>query len=200
MRAQIKPHFLYNAMNTFISISRYDMETARQRMADFSEYLRRSFDIKGSGQLALLSEEIKLTQAYLKIEQARFENRIMVTYELPKRQDVMVPAIMLQPIVENAVVHGILPKPEGGRIDIKIENEKNRIRFLVKDSGVGISEQELDQITKKETNGVGLSNIIKRLKALYKKDLNIRSTVGKGTEVSWEVLLGVYKDDPGYFD
>ena len=146
LRAQIKPHFLYNSINTFISISRYNPDTARGLMADFSEYLRKSFDIKGTGQFVLLKDEIKLTQAYLNIEQARFEERIEVSFELPEYQDVMVPACVLQPVVENAVVHGILPKPEGGRIDVKIERTPNELCFSVKDNGVGMSAQKLEQI------------------------------------------------------
>ncbi len=93
LRAQINPHFLYNAMNAFISISRYDPDTARNLMADFSEYLRKRFDIKNTGQLTSLKEEVKLAQAYLNIEKARFEDRIQIHFDLPEQQDVPVPPV-----------------------------------------------------------------------------------------------------------
>ncbi|MGE4485922.1 MAG: sensor histidine kinase [Oscillospiraceae bacterium] len=193
LQAQIKPHFLYNSMNTFISTSRYDPDKARELMADFSEYLRKSFDFKGTGQLVPLKDEIRLTQAYLNIEQARFEERIKVSFGQPENQEIMVPSCMLQPVVENAVIHGILPKPEGGRIDIRVENRGGSLRFSVKDDGVGISTPELSHITENETSGVGLANISQRLRVLYGKKLNIQSEVGKGTEVSWEIPLKARK-------
>ena len=193
LQAQIKPHFLYNSMNTFISTSRYDPDRARELMANFSEYLRKSFDFKGTGQLVPLKDEIRLTQAYLNIEQARFEERIEVGFEQPENQEIMVPSCMLQPVVENAVIHGILPKPEGGRIDIRVEDQGDALRFSVKDDGLGMSPQELSHITESETEGVGLTNISQRLRVLYGKKLNIKSEVGKGTEVSWEIPLKARK-------
>ena len=193
LQAQIKPHFLYNSMNTFISTSRYNPDKARELMANFSEYLRKSFDFKGTGQLVPLKDEIRLTQAYLNIEQARFEERIEVGFEQPENQEIMVPSCMLQPVVENAIIHGILPKPEGGRIDIRVEDRGDALRFSVKDDGLGMSPQELSHITENETNGVGLTNITQRLRVLYGKKLNIRSEAGKGTEISWEIPLKARK-------
>lgn len=190
LRAQINPHFLYNSMNAFISISRYDPDTARTLMADFSEYLRKRFDIKGTGQLAPLKDEIKLTQAYLNIEKARFEDRIRIRFELPELQDAMVPACVLQPVVENAVIHGILPKPEGGRIDVVIERTSDKLRFSVRDDGVGMTAQTIAQIADSDAGGVGLSNISQRLYALYRTKLDITSEIGKGTVVRWEIPLG----------
>ncbi len=189
LRAQINPHFLYNSMNTFISVSRYDPDTARNLMTDFSDYLRKRFDIKGTGQLTSLKEEIRLTQAYLNIEQARFEDRNDVCFDLPELQDVMVPACMLQPVVENAVIHGILPKPQGGRIDVKIEQSSDALHFSVRDDGVGMDAQTIRQVVKSDTEGVGLANISQRLYALYHKKLTIVSTIGVGTTVFWDVPL-----------
>lgn len=189
LRAQINPHFLYNAMNAFISISRYDPDTARNLMADFSEYLRKRFDIKNTGQLTSLKEEVKLAQAYLNIEKARFEDRIQIHFDLPEQQDVPVPACMLQPVVENAVIHGILPKPGGGKIEIQIARASGLLRFSVRDDGVGMTDLAIEQVVKNDTEGVGLANISQRLYALYKEKLNIKSTPGQGTEVSWEVPL-----------
>ena len=193
LRAQINPHFLYNSMNAFISISRDDPHTARNLMVDFSEYLRKRFDIKGTGQLTTLKAEIKLTQAYINIEKARFEDRIQIHFDLPEQQDALVPACMLQPVVENAVIHGILPKPEGGRIDVKIERVENILHFSVCDDGVGMDAQTIRQVVKNDTEGVGLANISQRLYALYRKKLTIISTFDAGTTVSWDVPLDGHK-------
>jgi sensor histidine kinase YesM len=96
---------------------------------------------------------------------------------------------MLQPVVENAVIHGILPKPGGGKIEIQIARASGLLRFSVRDDGVGMTDLAIEQVVKNDTEGVGLANISQRLYALYKEKLNIKSTPGQGTEVSWEVPL-----------
>jgi sensor histidine kinase YesM len=142
LQAQIKPHFLYNALNTFISISLYDMDKARTLLTEFSSYLRRSFDFRDLSQLVTLKNEVELARAYLEIEKARFEERIEAVFDLPDDLDANVPILVLQPIVENAVVHGILPKNEGGRIEICIREEDSALYFRVKDNGVGMNPEK----------------------------------------------------------
>jgi len=188
LQAQIKPHFLYNALNTFVSISLYDVDKARNLITEFGNYLRRSFDFKDLSQLAPLKNELELVRAYLEIEKARFEERIEVAYDLPDDLEARVPILMLQPIVENAVVHGILPKDEGGRIEICIKRDETALYFKVKDNGAGMEPERKDNIFKREFGrGVGLSNIDNRLKKLYGKGLQINSIPGVGTEVTWWV-------------
>jgi len=190
LRAQIKPHFLYNALNTFIAISRYDMDQARELLMDFSEYLRKSFDFKGLNQFTLLKDEVALAKAYLAIEHARFEDRLQVNFELPGNLEANVPACILQPVVENAVIHGILPRPVGGRIEIKIVQEDGLVKFSVRDNGVGMSGPKLEEIMHTDkTSGIGLANISQRLKTLYNRKLRVQSRAGEGTEVSWEIPI-----------
>ncbi|ATW25034.1 ATP-binding protein [Candidatus Formimonas warabiya] len=186
LQAQIKPHFLYNALNTFVSISLYDMDKARNLITEFGNYLRRSFDFKDLSQLAPLKNELELVRAYLEIEQARFEERIEVAYDLPNDLEDRVPILILQPIVENAVIHGILPKDEGGRIEIGIKRDKTALHFKVKDNGVGMEEEKVGNIFQNGFgSGAGLLNIDSRLRKLYGKGLQINSSPGKGTEVTW---------------
>lgn len=188
LQAQIKPHFLYNAINTFVSISRYDVEQARRLLVDFSNYLRRSFDFKGSSQFVPLKSEIELVKAYLDIEKAQYEERLEISFEVCDDTTARIPVLMLQPVVENAVLHGVLPKREGGRIEISIKSEAKILTFIVKDNGVGMEQEKLRSLLKSEPgNGIGLSNIDSRLKKLYGKGLEINSTSGIGTEVSWFV-------------
>lgn len=190
LQAQIKPHFLYNALNTFISISHYDIDNARKLLTDFSSYLRRSFDFKDLSQFVPLKNEIELAKAYIEIEKARFEERIEAVFDVPDDLEVRVPTLMLQPLIENAVIHGILPKAEGGRIDIFIGKEGRTLIFKVKDNGIGIAAEKLNRIMKNDLGkGVGLANINKRLKKLYVKGLNINSSPGTGTEITWSIPI-----------
>ncbi|MTI95545.1 MAG: response regulator [Firmicutes bacterium] len=190
LQAQIKPHFLFNALNTFVSISLYDIDEARRLITEFSNYLRRSFAFNNYSQLVPLKNEIELVRTYLEIEKARFEERIEVVYHLPDNLEVKVPMLMLQPVVENALNHGILPKTEGGRIEIQITESNDAYRFKVKDNGVGIDSEKITSILRHEHTGrVGLSNINNRLLRLYGKGLQISSTPGKGTEIWWCIPL-----------
>ncbi len=190
LQAQIKPHFLYNALNTFASISLYDIDKARKLIIEFGNYLRRTFDFKNLSQLAPLKNEIELVKAYLEIEKARFEERIEVTYDLPDNLEIKIPILTLQPIVENAVIHGILPKDEGGRIEITIKEQEEKLVFMVKDNGACMDSAQKSRIFDHDFgSGIGLSNIDYRLKKLYGKGLNIMSNPGSGTEVRWEIPI-----------
>ena len=190
LHAQIKPHYIFNALNTIISISRYNPENARQLLCDFSVYLQNRFNLKCDNQFTSLKEELEIVNVYLNIEKARFEERIEVEMLLPERDDFNVPVCVLQPIVENAIVHGILNKPEGGKIFISIVHRDNKLLFTVRDNGVGMSENKIFEVLESDNIGhIGLSNINKRLKALYKNGLTINSEPGGGIEVIWEVVL-----------
>lgn len=185
LQAQIKPHFLYNTLNAVISISRYDMDKTRVLLYNFSNYLRKSFDFKELSQFVPLKSEVELAMAYIEIEKARFEDRINVNFQLPGYLNIKVPRLILQPLIENAVIHGILPKSGNGRIDISIKQEGKKLLFIVKDDGVGMNTVKAISIDNKDEKGVGLSNINTRLIKLYGKGLQINSTPGSGTEISW---------------
>ncbi len=185
LQAQIKPHFLYNALNTVVSISRYDIDKARNLIIEFGNYLRRSFDFRELSQLVPLKNELELVRAYVAIEKARFEERLEVDFDLPDELEMQIPMLIIQPLVENAVIHGILPGPQGGKIDILVKRDEKYLHIRVKDNGVGIDEEKLkDLITQDHKGGVGLYNIDKRLKQLYGRGLEIESRIGRGTEVN----------------
>lgn len=186
LQAQIKPHFLYNAINTFVSISRYDVEQARKLLVDFSNFLRYSFDFKGISQLVPLKNEIELVKAYLDIEKAQYEERLEVGFEVCDDMEVKVPILILQPVVENAILHGVLPGRDGRHVKVSIKREGKMLVFTVKDNGVGMEQEKLRSLLKHESgSGVGLSNIDSRLKKLFGKGLQINSSPGIGTEVTW---------------
>jgi len=190
LQAQIKPHFLYNALNTFVSISRYDADQARRLLIDFSNYLRRSFDFKDLSQFTSLKSEIELVKAFVDIAKAQYEERLEVSFNICEDQEVNVPVLMLQPIVENAMFHGILPKTEGGRVEISVVRNERTLEFSVKDNGVGMEREKQQGVLWHESkSGVGLLNIDDRLRRLYGKGLQIKSIPGTGTEVTWSVLI-----------
>jgi len=186
LQAQIKPHFLFNAINTIISISRIDGDRARELLIDFSQYLRRSFDMKGKDQMVTLSQEIELAKAYISIEKARFGSRLEVNFDIQEGilQD-RVPILVLQPIIENAVIHGVLPKPEGGSVNIVVKKDRHSLCFSVKDSGIGADKNKLEMLTAGYSGGIGLPNIDARLRRLYGNGLSIRSEINQGTEIRW---------------
>lgn len=190
LQAQIKPHFLYNTINTIISISRFDGERARNLLIDFSQYLRKSFDFKGSSQLVFLSDEIELAMTYITIEKTRFGNRLEVDFRLEDHMgDIKVPILILQPIIENAIIHGVLPKAEGGKVHVNIHREGALLCFTVKDDGVGMNKTQIDTILEKNGTHIGLPNINSRLLRLYKRGLEIKSVVNEGTEINWNIKI-----------
>ncbi|MBF0103069.1 MAG: histidine kinase [Desulfobacterales bacterium] len=198
LQSQIKPHFLYNTLNTFVSISRYDVDKARNLIIDFSEYLRRSFDFKSLGQLVPIENEILLAQYYTQIEQIRFEDRCNVVFDidldLKTDRTIRVPLLVLQPLIENALIHGILVKSEGGRVDVSIKKNAKNIIFSVQDNGVGMDSKCLEMLRSKDLYkekklSVGIANIDSRLHKLYGKGLQIQSTLGVGTLITWQVRV-----------
>lgn len=146
-QAQIKPHFLFNTINTIISISRYDADKARELLASLSSYLRKSFDLKELDQTVPLKDEIELAKAYVEISKARFEDMLEVVFRVEAPMEARVPILMLQPIVENAIIHGVLPKEGGGQVEIVVEERDGGILFRVKDDGVGMADEESGGLT-----------------------------------------------------
>jgi sensor histidine kinase YesM len=189
LQAQIKPHFLYNAINTFIAISHYDVDQSRRLLIDFSKYLRKSFDFKDLSQKTSLKNEMELVEAYVEIEKVRFEERLIVHFDICEDLEVQVPILVLQPIIENAINHGVLHRQEGGQVDIIIKKKERLLIFTVKDNGVGMEISKDKNIGNKDINGIGLYNIDMRLKKLYKKGLTIHSIIGIGTEITWFIPI-----------
>lgn len=186
LQAQIKPHFLYNALNAIISISREDQERATNLLVSFSNYLRGCFNFKSTDNQTLLRKEMEHVNAYLEIEKARFEERIEFSIILPEHLDYHIPVLVLQPIIENAIVHGLLPKPEGGKIEIIIKEKGSYLEFSVKDNGIGMDDRETwNKQSEGMQNGIAIGNIDSRLKGLYGTGLTIMSEKMIGTEVRW---------------
>ncbi len=183
LRAQINPHFLFNALTTIGYLIQTAPEKAFTTLMKLTQLLRRV--LKSSGEFTLLKDEIELVESYLEIEQARFEERLQVEIEVPEELKILrVPALILQPLVENAVKHGVSKSKLGGTVKIsaKLESENARVflKINVFDSGAGAN---FDELAENKQTGVGLKNIEQRLNSYYGNAacLKIESTNGTGT-------------------
>lgn len=189
LRSQIKPHFLYNVLNTIISISRYNPDKSRDILIDYTRYLRNCFDIMENTQFTPLTNELEYVRSYVSIEKARFEDRLEVSFDIPDRLDYEVPVLVLQPIVENAILHGVLPKEDGGHVEIHMKESGHYLEFAVLDDGVGFDATKPRREDNPERGAhVGIHNIDLRLKKLYGEGLVIESS-SLGTKVSWKILI-----------
>lgn len=195
LQAQIKPHFLYNTLNTILAYSYTDHEQSRNLLQNFSIYLRHSFDFRLTREKQPLDKEIELIEAYLSIEKARFGDRLTTKLVIdPAARQVLMPPLILQPLVENAIRHGLLRKAEGGWLRITAVVQEGYLTCTVADNGVGmekIREPELPVAVEARTEhgGVGLDNIRQRLRSLYGAELVITSSPETGTSISFSIGL-----------
>ncbi|MFB9276961.1 ATP-binding protein [Cohnella cellulosilytica] len=188
LQAQIKPHFLYNALNTIVSLSLDEPRTAYNLLIKLSRYLRSSFDFKNKEKLVPLGKELELTEAYLFIEKARFGDRLHVIYEVDESTDCMLLPLMLQPIVENAVRHGVMKRKKGGTVRITVRSEEGNAILTVEDDGKGMPQSLRDTLLmEKGLGGIGLRNIHHRMMRMYGHGLEIESELEKGTKVTIRV-------------
>ncbi len=159
LKMQLNPHFLFNTLNSISSLMYCDVEAADAMLARLSEFLRMTLD-QDLGHEIPLRREIEFVRRYLEIEQARFEERLAVTFDIESDAlSARVPTLALQPLVENAIHHGIAPRPRGGAIAIRARRENGRLHLSVSDDGVGADGRPRERI--------GLANTRARLEKLY---------------------------------
>ena len=169
LRCQLNPHFLFNTLNAISTlILEGNSHSANQMLVQLSAFLRQTLNGAGT-QLIPFQQEITHTEQYLEIEKARLGERLNLEFSIAAEVlPVRVPALLLQPLVENAVRHGIAPRPNGGTLTIKAERAGSRVRILVADNGIGCSSFEA--AAKPQSRGLGLSNTVERLRVLYGSD------------------------------
>jgi sensor histidine kinase YesM len=161
LRMQLHPHFLFNTLNSISVLMRDDVQAANRMLLRLSELLRIALKSESKQEIPL-RQELEFLGGYLEIEQTRFQDRLKVDFDIGKDAlDAYVPNLILQPIVENAIRHGIAPRAEAGLIQVQVRLENGFVELSVKDNGVGLNE------TEGITNGIGLSNTRKRLEKLY---------------------------------
>jgi signal transduction histidine kinase len=190
IQAQIKPHFLYNTLNTIASLSEIDPDRTRELLADFGSYLQHSFDLRNLDSKVPFEKEWALVHSYLHIEKARFGERIRIVIDIPENVSFSLPPLTIQPLVENALKHGILKRLEGGWLCIRVSEEKGGFRISVRDNGIGIPPAKRAAILEGTyRDGIGLVNVNRRLKNAYGQGLSIDSIEGEGTEISFRIPI-----------
>lgn len=179
LHAQINPHFLFNALNTISALIRRDPEQARDLLVLLSQYLRSS--IRAAEGMVTLGQELEFVEAYLAIEKARYGERLASEVDVPQELlELPVPIMALQPLVENSVRHGLMPKAGGGTVRVSARLEAADLVLRVEDDGVGIARAAREG---KSGHGVALKNVSERLRHLYGSDglLSLAEAPGGGT-------------------
>ncbi|MBN7773537.1 sensor histidine kinase [Clostridium aminobutyricum] len=191
LRAQINPHFLYNALNSIAALCATAPEKAEDVVVELSQYLRRSFDFKRMDAMSTLAQELELLEAYLYIEKMRFGERLQVEYDMDETLNLPIPPLILQPLVENAVRHGLMEHIAGVMVTISIKRQQDEAIFTIADNGVGMNAERLSGLLeqKPKSGGIGVWNINQRLKMLYNRELTVYSEKGKGTSVTFALPL-----------
>jgi two-component system, LytTR family, sensor kinase len=183
LQNQINPHFLFNTLNSISSLVRFDPDRARDVIFKLATILRRLLNT--SDAFAPLRDEFEFIDNYLDIEVVRFgRDKLRVVKELdPASLEVMVPAMLLQPLIENSIKHGLSPKVEGGSIFLRSRLSDRRLIIEVEDDGVGMGGTQLEQSSSWAGMGIGMANISERLQVLYGDTarMTIDSHEGKGT-------------------
>ncbi|MCR5410107.1 MAG: histidine kinase [Lachnospiraceae bacterium] len=180
--SQIKPHFLYNALNSIYVLCGKDLAKGRQAISDLSDYLRMNIGSIESKLPIPFEKEMEHVKKYLAIEEMRFPDEFTVSILTPVT-DFMLPALSLQPLVENAVKYGVVPKGEGGIILISSRETDKEYIVTVVDNGAGFDTMRLEALEDDDSpNHIGIINVRERLQRLSGGQLEIRSTIDYGTE------------------
>ncbi len=192
LQSQINPHFLFNTLNTLSKKAYLEgAEETSDLLVSVAGLLR--YNLKRLDRSVTLFEEVIVLKQYMEIQKARFTDRLEFHMEIDEScLQLQIPGLTLQPIVENAVIHGIEPKEDGGSIWFRVHDERERVIIEIEDDGMGISEQRISEILEEhlqemdgQTTGIGFSNVLKRLRLYYgsKDVIQIDSMEGQGTKV-----------------
>ena len=187
LRAQISPHFVHNALAAIAALIHTDPDEARELLTDFADYLRYSFSAEG--EYVTVATELQATQTYLELQRARFPDRLNVTVRMaPEILPVAIPFLVVQPLVENAIRHGLEPKTDAGHIAVSGFGEGPLCVIEIEDDGVGMDPELARTVlagTGPSAHGVGLANVDQRLRAVYGPEygLVIETAPGSGTKI-----------------
>ena len=199
LRAQISPHFIYNALTAIASFIHTDPVRARDLVLEFADFTRYSF--RRQGEFTTLAEELGSIHSYLELERARFGDRLRVTLQIaPETLATVIPFLSVQPLVENAVRHGLEPGEGGGEIRIASRDDGTHTEITVEDDGIGMDPEGLRELLTDGAEGlhIGLRNVDTRLRQLYGTDggLVVETNTGAGTLVRMRVPKSQPLHDP----
>ncbi|MBK8151501.1 MAG: histidine kinase [Acidobacteria bacterium] len=179
LKMQLHPHFLFNTLNAVSELIHKDPDAAERMIGDLSDLLRLSFENLEIQKIPL-KQELEFLEKYLQIEQMRFQDRLRVEMKIaPETLDASVPNMVLQPLVENAIKHGIGPRTRGGTIEVAAERQNGSLHLSVRDDGIGVPFGDVETLHE----GVGLSNTRRRLRHLYGENHKFEIECGNGVSV-----------------
>jgi two-component system LytT family sensor kinase len=196
LQRQINPHFLFNTLNSIASLVRSRPEMAREMTVKLANILRAL--LKDHDTFVPLREELRFTDDYLAIEVVRFGvDKLRVEKQIdPRTLDILVPSILLQPLIENSIKHGLEPRINGGTVTLRSELEGDRVRIEVADDGVGMGARPATALHRQGA-GIGMKNVRERLEVLYGNDAQFKviSNPGRGTSVLIDLPADVHGND-----
>lgn len=190
LQSQINPHFLFNTLNTITSLVRTQPNLARELLLKLASLFR--YTLRKTGQNISLKEELEQMNAYLTIEKARHGDKLKVKEEVDESLlSVLIPSLVIQPLVENAIKHGLQPKEAGGTIQITVKTVGQDVHIVICDDGVGIDLECHHPLRNRSGGGIGLLNVHERLQGLFGQEygLTIESELGQGTTITMKVPL-----------
>jgi two-component system LytT family sensor kinase len=187
LKMQLHPHFLFNTLHSISALLHQDKEAARKMITRLGDFLRLTLENSGTQEVTL-KEEMEFLRCYLEIERIRFQDRLTTHVQVdPEALDTLVPNLILQPIVENAIRHGIAPHSTPGEIEIRAKQEDGFLRIKIRDNGTGLpTNRSTESLFKK---GLGLANTVSRLERLYgaQHRFEIANDPGGGLVVTLEI-------------
>ncbi|WP_334294959.1 MULTISPECIES: sensor histidine kinase [Terrisporobacter] len=187
LQRQINPHFIFNALNTIASFIRFDPQKARELIINLSTYLRHNLEFNDKP--ISIKKEIDQVKSFVEIEKARFGEKLKVIYDIDD-VDVKIPSLIIQPLVENAIIHGILSKEKNksGQVIVSVKDLGEKVKVSVEDDGVGIDDKVIENLYSGNMpeNKIGLYNVHLRLKLYYHRGLDIKKLEG-GTLIEFYV-------------
>lgn len=193
LRMQLQPHFLFNTLHAISTLMEDDIKAARRMIARLSELLRLTLDTAGQ-QKVTLRQELEALERYLEIEQIRFQDRLCVRMQIaPATLTARVPNLVLQPIVENAIRHGIAPSSTAGQIEITAEQQNGHLILQVRDDGLGWRPDNF-------TEGVGLANTKMRLQQLYEENYQLRLEDAGNGGAQVTIAIPFESEGPGRYE
>lgn len=185
LQTQINPHFLFNALHTTSFFVRKDPNKAREIIIDLSTYLR--YNLENSCKLVPLEMELEQVKAYFNIEKARFGDKISLNIDVDENiKNTSIPSLIIQPLVENSIKHGLLKKREGGFVNIIAKKENKGCLITIEDNGVGIDQKIIDNLDDRIDKNIGLKNVHNRIKLIYGKGLVVEK-LETGTKISFYI-------------
>lgn len=185
LQTQINPHFLFNALHTTSFFVRKDPNKAREIIIDLSTYLR--YNLENSCKLVPLEMELEQVKAYFNIEKARFGEKISLNIHVDENvKNISIPSLIIQPLVENSIKHGLLKKREGGFVNIIAKKENEGCFITIEDNGIGIDQKIIDNLDDRIDKNIGLKNVHNRIKLIYGKGLIVEK-LETGTKISFYI-------------